>query len=68
MNAKVGDPKAILKKATGGGAHGVLITAPSLTAFKQDYWVESKARYGRACRAASMRIPAPPYSMSLRVV
>jgi alcohol dehydrogenase, propanol-preferring len=26
---------AHLKKATGGGAHGVLITAPSLAAFKQ---------------------------------
>jgi propanol-preferring alcohol dehydrogenase len=35
INAKAGDPAAILKKATGGGAHGVLITAPSLPAFKQ---------------------------------
>lgn len=35
INAKVGDPTAIVKKETGGGAHGVLITAPSLTAFKQ---------------------------------
>jgi propanol-preferring alcohol dehydrogenase len=35
FNAKTGDPAANLKKETGGGAHGVLITAPSLIAFKQ---------------------------------
>ena len=35
FNAKSGDPSAALKKETGGGAHGVLITAPSLIAFKQ---------------------------------
>ncbi len=35
INAKTGDPAVALKKETGGGAHGVLITAPSLTAFKQ---------------------------------
>jgi propanol-preferring alcohol dehydrogenase len=35
FNAKNGDPAAQLKKETGGGAHGVLITAPSLPAFKQ---------------------------------
>src|SRR6202051_5069889 len=35
MNAKTGDPAGGVKKATGGGAHGVLITAPSLIAFKQ---------------------------------
>jgi propanol-preferring alcohol dehydrogenase len=35
VNAKAGDPAATVKKETGGGAHGVLITAPSLTAFKQ---------------------------------
>ena len=35
INAKTGDPVAAVKKATGGGAHGVLITAPSLIAFKQ---------------------------------
>jgi propanol-preferring alcohol dehydrogenase len=35
VNAKSGDPAAAVKKATGGGAHGVLITAPSLGAFKQ---------------------------------
>jgi propanol-preferring alcohol dehydrogenase len=35
VNAKQGDPVALVQKATGGGAHGVLITAPSLPAFKQ---------------------------------
>src|SRR5579863_1201680 len=35
INAKTGDPAAAVKKATGEGAHGVLITAPSLIAFKQ---------------------------------
>jgi len=35
INAKNSDPAAAVKKATGGGAHGVLITAPSLIAFKQ---------------------------------
>jgi propanol-preferring alcohol dehydrogenase len=35
VNAKTSDPAAALHKAIGGGAHGVLITAPSLPAFKQ---------------------------------
>lgn len=35
LNAKTADPAAALKKETSGGAHGVLITAPSLIAFKQ---------------------------------
>jgi propanol-preferring alcohol dehydrogenase len=35
VNARTGDPAVAVKKATGGGAHGVLITAPSLIAFKQ---------------------------------
>lgn len=35
INAKVSDPAVAVNKETGGGAHGVLITAPSLTAFKQ---------------------------------
>jgi propanol-preferring alcohol dehydrogenase len=35
FNAKNADPAAALKKETGGGAHGVLITAPSLVAFQQ---------------------------------
>jgi len=35
VNAKTSDPVAAVKKGTDGGAHGVLITAPSLSAFKQ---------------------------------
>jgi propanol-preferring alcohol dehydrogenase len=35
FNAKTSDPATELKRETGGGAHGVLITAPSLIAFKQ---------------------------------
>jgi propanol-preferring alcohol dehydrogenase len=35
VNARHGDPAAAVKQATDGGAHGVLITAPSLIAFKQ---------------------------------
>jgi propanol-preferring alcohol dehydrogenase len=35
VNAKHGDPAEAVKKGANGGAHGVLITAPSLGAFKQ---------------------------------
>jgi propanol-preferring alcohol dehydrogenase len=35
VNARAGDPVAAVRSGTGGGAHGVLITAPSLGAFKQ---------------------------------
>lgn len=35
FNAKTSDPVAQLKMETGGGAHNVLITAPSLPAFRQ---------------------------------
>jgi propanol-preferring alcohol dehydrogenase len=35
INAKTDNPAEVLKAAIGGGAHGVLITAPSLPAFKQ---------------------------------
>jgi alcohol dehydrogenase, propanol-preferring len=35
VNAKLPDAVQLVKKATDGGAHGVLITAPSLAAFKQ---------------------------------
>jgi propanol-preferring alcohol dehydrogenase len=35
LNAKTGDPVEALAKVTGGGAHGVLMTAPSLGAFRQ---------------------------------
>lgn len=33
VDAKAGDAIDAVKRATGGGAHGVLITAPSLAAF-----------------------------------
>ncbi|AMP00133.1 zinc-binding dehydrogenase family protein [Collimonas arenae] len=35
INARAGDAIAAMREATGGGAHGVLITAPSLSAFQQ---------------------------------
>ena len=35
VNAKAADAVAQVKEQTGGGAHGVLITAPSLEAFEQ---------------------------------
>ena len=35
VNALHGDPAQAVKEGTNGGAHGVLITAPSLPAFKQ---------------------------------
>ncbi|WAC27018.1 alcohol dehydrogenase AdhP [Ancylobacter sp. SL191] len=35
VNARHGDPAAAVKQGTDGGAHGVLITAPSLSAFNQ---------------------------------
>ena len=35
INAKNGDPIVAVKEATSGGAHGVVITAPSLIAFNQ---------------------------------
>jgi propanol-preferring alcohol dehydrogenase len=35
VKEKHGDPAEAVKKGTDGGAHGVLITAPSLIAFKQ---------------------------------
>ncbi len=45
VNAKTSDaPADDVKKATGGGAHGVLITAPSLPAFKQG--VEMTRKHG----------------------
>ena len=34
VNAAIGDPAEAVIKGTNGGAHGVLITAPSLNAFK----------------------------------
>jgi hypothetical protein len=54
INAKSGDPATALKKETGGGAHGVLITAPSLIAFKQGAGMTRKR--GRPGRSAARRI------------
>jgi propanol-preferring alcohol dehydrogenase len=42
VNAGHGDPVAAVKEGTGGGAHGVLITAPSLSAFTQDLGMTRK--------------------------
>jgi propanol-preferring alcohol dehydrogenase len=42
FNAKTEDPAVRLKRETGGGAHGVLITAPSLPAFKEGVAVTRK--------------------------
>src|SRR5664279_1255330 len=42
VNAKTADAAAAVKKATGGGAQCVLITAPSLIAFKQGIGVVRK--------------------------
>ena len=43
VNARKGDPIAEVRKGTDGGAHGVLITAPSLGAFKQGVGMTRKA-------------------------
>ena len=53
INAKAGDPAAAVKKETGGGAHGVLITAPSLAAFKQGVGMTRK-------RGACVLVGLPP--------
>ena len=42
VNAKHGDFDEVVRKATGGGAHGVLITAPSLPAFEQGIRITRK--------------------------
>jgi alcohol dehydrogenase, propanol-preferring len=53
INAKTGDPAVAVKKGTGGGAHGVLITAPSLIAFKQGVGMTRR-------RGACVLIGLPP--------
>ena len=42
VNAKHADAAEAVKKGTSGGAHGVLITAPSLAAFKQGVGITRK--------------------------
>ena len=60
INAKTDDPAAILKKETGGGAHGVLITAPSLPAFKQGVAMTRK-------RGICVLVGLPPGTFPLEV-
>ena len=51
VNAKDGDPAAAVAKGTDGGAHGVLITAPSLIAFQQGVGMMSAAFLSAASAA-----------------
>jgi propanol-preferring alcohol dehydrogenase len=60
INAKTDDPAAILKKETGGGAHGVLITAPSLPAFKQGVGMTRK-------RGTCVLVGLPPGAFPLEI-
>jgi propanol-preferring alcohol dehydrogenase len=60
INAKTGDPAEILSKETGGGAHGVLITAPSLPAFKQGVAMTRK-------RGTCVLVGLPPGTFPLEV-
>jgi propanol-preferring alcohol dehydrogenase len=60
INAKTHDPAEILKSETGGGAHGVLITAPSLPAFKQGVAMTRK-------RGACVLVGLPPGGFPLEI-
>ena len=60
INAKTHDPAEELKKETGGGAHGVLITAPSLAAFKQGVAMTRK-------RGTCTLVGLPPGSFPLDI-
>ena len=60
INAKTDDPAEVLKRETGGGAHGVLITAPSLPAFKQGVAMTRK-------RGTCVLVGLPPGSFPLEV-
>jgi propanol-preferring alcohol dehydrogenase len=60
INARTGDPAEMLKKETGGGAHGVLITAPSLAAFKQGVAMTRK-------RGTCVLIGLPPGSFPIDI-
>jgi propanol-preferring alcohol dehydrogenase len=53
INAKIGDPVAEMKKTTNGGAHSVLITAPSLPAFEQGIGMTRK-------RGTCVEVGLPP--------
>ena len=60
INAKTSDPAEVLSKETGGGAHGVLITAPSLPAFKQGVAMTRK-------RGTCVLVGLPPGSFPLDI-
>jgi propanol-preferring alcohol dehydrogenase len=60
INAKTDDPAEVLKKETGGGAHGVLITAPSLPAFKQGVAMTRK-------RGTCVLVGLPPGGFPLEI-
>ena len=53
VNANAEDPIEAVKQGTGGGAHGVLITAPSLGAFKQGVGHDTQAWHVRSKRSAT---------------
>jgi alcohol dehydrogenase, propanol-preferring len=63
INAKSGDPAAVLKKKTGGGAHGVLITAPSLSAFKQGVDMTRKRGTCVLVGLPPGEFPVPPFDV-----
>lgn len=60
INAKNEDPAEVLKREIGGGAHGVLITAPSLPAFKQGVAMTRK-------RGTCVLVGLPPGSFPLDI-
>jgi propanol-preferring alcohol dehydrogenase len=60
INAKTHDPGEVLKKETGGGAHGVLITAPSLPAFRQGVGMTRK-------RGTCVLVGLPPGAFPLEI-
>jgi propanol-preferring alcohol dehydrogenase len=60
INATTCDPTEFLKKQTGGGAHGVLITAPSLPAFKQGVGMTRK-------RGTCVLVGLPPGTFPLDI-
>jgi propanol-preferring alcohol dehydrogenase len=68
INAKAGDAAAAVKKGTGGGAHGVLITAPSLAAFKQDVGMTRKCGTCVLVGLPPGEFPAPLFDMVMNCI
>ena len=68
INAKAGDAAAAVKKGTGGGAHGVLITAPSLAAFKQDVSMTRKCGTCVLVGLPPGEFPAPLFDMVMNCI